>query len=324
MKLLRPIERDLRSEILPGFWVTPTCAGHILGSTSLLIETGGRRVTFSGDIGRYDTPILPDPQPAEIGDLLLCESTYGDRLHADTNVRSELAAMVHKVIDRKGPLIIPFFAVGRTQNLLYFLGELEREGRIPEIPVFVDSPMAVDATQIYRSFRHDYDEEASEIIRAGDRPLSTAKTELCRSANESKNLNFLKGPRIIISASGMVTGGRILHHMKNWLPQEESTVAFVGYQAEGTRGRLIQSGIKELKIFGQMVPVRAHIETISGLSAHGDRNELFRWLKSCRSSPSLVRVVHGEEESSRNFAASLRREMSWNAASAEYGETVEV
>lgn len=324
LTLIRTFQRGAPVKLLRNISVEARCAGHILGSCSLAIEAGGRRVLFSGDVGRYNAPLLPDPCPADIGDLLICESTYGDRYHADFDVKAQLGAVVKQAALRGGPIIIPAFAIGRTQTLIYFLAELEREGAIPTLPVYVDSPMAIDATGIYREFHHDYDEEAADLLAKGETPLRTAATHFCRSVEESKRLNSLKGARIIISASGMVNGGRILHHMKNWLGNENTTVLFVGFQAHGTRGRLIQSGVKEIKIFGAQIPVRAKIETISGLSAHGDRGELLRWLRSCTGSPSGVRIVHGEPEPARAFSEALREDFGWQAQPAEYRETYEL
>ena len=324
LKQLRTFERSEAFELFPGIHVTAECAGHILGSTTLSIEARGRRVLFSGDIGRYDTPILADPKGVPMGDLLLCESTYGNRLHTDADVRAELAEAVKASNEGSGPLIIPAFAIGRTQNLLYMLAELEREGKIPEMPVFVDSPMAIDATSIYREFKHDYDEDAQQLLRDNERPMRTAQTFFAKSVEESKRLNSLKSPAIIISASGMVTGGRILHHMKQWLPNPEASVLFVGYQAHGTRGRVIQSGAKDVKIFGQRIPVQARVSTISGLSAHGDRSELTRWIESCQGAPREIRAVHGEPEPAREFAAGLGGRFGVPSSAAEFQETVEV
>ncbi len=324
LKLLKVIPRGESTEVLPGIHVTPSCAGHILGSTSLNVRIGKKLVTFSGDIGRYDTPLLPDPEPVELGDVLLCESTYGDRDHKIADTCAELSKVVHSAVDRGGALVIPAFAIGRTQNILYYLAQLERSGEIPILPVLIDSPMAVDATKIYRKFRHDYDEEARELIEKGQRPLGTEKTAFCRSRDESKLINGLKGPRIIISASGMVSGGRILHHMRKLLPREETTVLFVGYQAHGTRGRTIQSGEKSVKIFGDHIPIRANIQSISGLSAHGGREELLRWLSSCSGSPNYAKIIHGEAKSSRAFAATLTEKFSWKASVAEYRETIDI
>ena len=324
LKLIRVMQRDKANTILPGVVVTPTCAGHILGATSLTVDIGGKRITFSGDVGRYNVPILPDPAPLDFGNLLLCESTYGDKLHGAADGETELEAVIKRVVERGGPLVIPAFALGRTQNLLYYLASLERKGRIPVLPVFVDSPMAVDATEIYRRYRHDYDEEAYKLIQQGETPLLTERTTFCHSVDESKKLNSYSGPRIIISASGMATGGRILHHLSHHLPDPEATVLLVGYQAVQTRGQIIQSGATEVKIFGRYVPINAHVESMSGLSAHGDRDELVRWLRSCRGKPELVRVVHGEPAPAASFSSTLQKEFGWNSAPARHLETVEI
>ncbi len=321
---LKVIPRDSSSEVARGFRVTPTCAGHILGACSLSLDVNGKRITFSGDIGRYDTPLLPDPQPLPIGDLLLCESTYGDRDHAPGDPDAKFAEIIKRAVERGGPLIIPAFALGRTQNLLYAIAKLEREGQIPVLPVYVDSPMAVDATQIYRRYHQDYDDEAKQLMAQGETPMLTEQTIFCRSVDDSKALNELTMPRIIISAGGMVNGGRVMHHMMHWLPKEETTVLFVGYQAEETRGRQLQSGAKEIKLFGSYVPVRAQVAEISGLSAHGDRNELARWLRSCTGSPSNVKIVHGEPGPAAAFSEKLRREFQWKVEPAKHLEQVEL
>ncbi len=323
-ELIKPIPRDEATKLFEKIYVTPRCAGHILGSTSLTMEAHGKQIVFSGDIGRYDTPILADPAPVEFGDLLLCESTYGDRLHDTRDVEDSLAECINLAVDKNGPIIIPSFAIGRTQNLLYWLASLERAGKIPILPVYVDSPMAVNATSLYQKFRHDYDEEAIELITSGETPLLTERTTFCKAVEDSKRLNFEKGVRIVISASGMVTGGRILHHMKNWLPQKETTVLFVGYQAEGTRGRIIQSGARTVKIFSDDVLIKADIKTISGLSAHGDKNELSRWLKSSQGSPKKVKIIHGEKEAASAFATHLQEDFGWDATPAKHLETVEI
>ncbi len=310
--------------LLPGCTVFATLAGHILGAVTLSLEIHGKRITFSGDVGRYDTPILPDPQPHDLGELLICESTYGDRLHDIVNIKTEFIRVIQDAVHRRGPLIIPAFAVGRTQLLLYYLAELEREGKIPGLPVYVDSPMAVDATSIYSEFKNDYDDDALKLIASGILPLRTRNTYFCRSVEESKRLNTLTGPRIIIAASGMITGGRVLHHMLHSLSNEDTTVLFVGYQAEGTRGQIIQSGAPEVRIFGKNVSIRAHRESISGFSAHGDRDELLRWLRSCRGTPQQVKIVHGEPPSATAFSEAIRNNFQWRATPAQYLETVEI
>lgn len=322
--LLRVIPRDQEAEIFPGVRLTPICAGHILGSASLTILLGERRLVFSGDIGRYDTPILPDPKPVEMGDLLVCESTYGDRDHPQNDILGEIEREVKGVVERGGPLIVPAFALGRTQSLLYYLAQLERANRIPALPVYVDSPMAVDVTRFYKTYDYDHDAETAALEEARISPLQTKKTVFCRTTQESKQLNSLKGPRIIISASGMATGGRILHHLRQWLPKENATVLFVGYQGAETRGAKIQRGDAEVKIFGEYVPVRALVHTISGLSAHADRGELVRWLKSSSGTPRVMKISHGEKEASESFAEYVKAQLGWNAAVAAQRETVEL
>jgi len=326
LAMLKTIPRDEETKILPKCSVTPRCAGHILGSTSMFFEIQGKGITFSGDIGRYGTAILPDPAPNLAGDLLICESTYGNRKREvrTGEVPGKLESVIKKVVEKRGPLIIPAFAIGRTQTLLYELGKLERAGKIPTLPVFVDSPMAVDATRIYRKFKHDFDEESQEIISAGENPLLTDNIKFCRDRKDSKSINALKGPRIIISASGMMTGGRILHHMKQNLSKEETTALFVGYQAEGTRGRDLIEGEKEIKIFGKPVEVRAEVEKINGLSAHGDRLELKTWVNDCQGSPSKAKIVHGEPEAASAFADLLYKDLKIDSSVAKDGETVEV
>lgn len=323
LMLLRTIPRDKPTQILPGITVTPRSAGHILGSTSLTLDVGGKRLSFSGDIGRYDTPLIPDPAPIEFGDLLLCESTYGDRLHPSSDPLGDLEKIVKRAIDRKGPLLIPAFAVGRTQSLLNYFAQLERAGRIPELDVFVDSPMAVNATHLYSSFQEDRDvpiEQRPEDLE----PMLTARTTFCRTVDESKRINGATGTSIIISASGMATGGRILHHLKHWLPREEATVLFVGFQAEGTRGRTILDGSPDVKIFGNYVPIRAHVENMSSMSAHGDYSELIRWLKSGSGSPKHIKIVHGEKQAGAAFVGHLQQQLGWQSSMASYLETIDV
>ena len=211
------------------------CAGHILGSVSLCFEIHSKVVTFSGDIGSYNTPILCPPKSNDFSDLVICESTYGNRSKSSLDLDSELKRVITEISEKRGPLIIPAFAVGRTQALLYHLARLERSGEIPVLPVYVDSPMAVNATRIYRQYKHDYDDESKALLDAGETPLLTENVNFCRSTRESKSLNSLQGPRIIISASGMLTGGRVLHHLKNNIEKEKTTILFAGYQAEGNQ-----------------------------------------------------------------------------------------
>ncbi len=324
LKQLTVFPKNQSTKITENCFIKPTLAGHILGATSINMDIAGKRITFSGDVGRFVAPLLPNPEPLDIGDLLICESTYGNRDHPTGSMKDDLARVLLKAIPKRGPIIIPAFALGRTQDLLYIIGELEREGKIPVLPVYVDSPMAINATTIYKAHKADYDEAALAILEKGDIPLETANTSYCRTVDQSKELNQATGTKIIIAASGMVNGGRVLHHMMHWLPKEETTVIFVGYQAEETRGRIILSGAKEVKIFGSLVPIRAEVHEISGLSAHGDRGELLRWLKSCSGTPKFVKITHGEIDASTAFAELLNKNFSWKAEVADYLETIEI
>ncbi len=284
-------------QLVPGITVRFVRAGHILGSAICVFELAStkQRVVFSGDLGRYNAPILKDPQAVDAATTLLVESTYGDRQHDDTDGRRQvLADAVNDVVRRGGIMVVPAFAVGRTQELLYHLGNLEAEQLIPELPVFVDSPMACDATPIYLAHREDHDLEFTDIAANGRPPLQTKRTSFVRSANESKALNAFKGPGIIISASGMATGGRILHHLKHRLPKEQNTVLFVGYQSEGTRGRRLLEGEKEIKIHGELVPVRAKVSQVSGFSAHADWKEMLKWMEGFTAPPRQTLLIHGE------------------------------
>lgn len=284
--------------LAPRLSLTFEPAGHILGSAivSFLVDDGasGRRLVFSGDLGRRDSPQQPAPAPIGNTHYLVMESTYGDRLHPDEPPADQLAKAVHRTVDRGGALIIPAFAVARTQSLLYLLDGLERDGRIPELPVYLDSPMAIDATETYRQFEDDLRPEVRDQLASGSRRLRTAKFHLTRTVEESKAIHRVRGPVIILSASGMATGGRVLHHLVERLPRPETTVLISGYQAEGTRGWRLKQGEPTLRMFGHDVAVRAHIEQLEGLSAHGDQADLLHWLKTAEYPPDQTFLVHGE------------------------------
>jgi metallo-beta-lactamase family protein len=290
-------------------------AGHILGSAFVDIKTAWdskmRRILFSGDIGRPDQPILRNPRQAYNIDYLIIESTYGDRLHTETAVGDDLAAVINRSIERGGILVIPSFAVGRTQTLLYTIRELEEQQKIPILPVYVDSPMAIDATSIFENHKGDYDYQAKISELRGKKILKPRLLHVCRDREKSKAINTVKNRAIIISASGMVAGGRILHHMQQRLPEEQHTILFIGYQAEGTRGRAILEGKETIKIHGQHVPVKAQIENMTGFSAHADYNEILAWLMGFNRPPEMTFLVHGEPEASEALAQRIKDHLHW-------------
>jgi len=304
-------------------------AGHILGSSFIEVRISEPnippiKVVFSGDLGRYDEPILNDPAQESDADYLLVESTYGNRLHDHTNPKDRLAEIITATAARGGRIIIPAFAVGRTQLLVYYIRELEDEGRIPVLPVAVDSPMGVSATRLYSKHPEDHDFDMHRIENLQRNPLATRNFSLVQGRDGSKALTTQKGPAIIISASGMATGGRVLHHLAQWLPDPASTVLLVGYQAGGTRGRRLQDGEKLIKIHGEMVPVHAHIESLSSLSAHADAGEIMRWLGGFSRPPRTTFIVHGEPDSAEALRVRITSELSWNAVIPAHNQIVEL
>ena len=252
---------------------------------------------FTGDIGRYGQPIIFDPASVDSADYLVLESTYGNRLHADKNGKSgkqQLRDVVSRRAKRGGTVLIPSFAVGRAQELLYLLRELEQENQIPILPVYVDSPMAVDAMDIFRDHIEEHDLEMEQLTQAGASPLYTQRVQFARTVEDSKAINDHRFPSIIISANGMATGGRILHHLVQRLPDERNSIVFVGFQAYGTRGRLLSEGARQIRIFGVDYPVRAEVHVIDSFSAHGDYSEILRWLRGFKHPPRKTFLVHGE------------------------------
>lgn len=299
----------------PAFSFVMRDAGHILGSATveLRIQSEAQPTTmvFSGDLGRYNAPILNDPAPVYEADYLLIESTYGDRLHGDESPSEILAQVINETASSGGSVVIPSFAVGRSQTLLYLLRELREQNKIPSLPVYLDSPMAVDATQIFRRHPEDYDRQMMDLENQGKSPFSFPDLHLVQSVEESKALNSISFPCIIISSSGMATSGRILHHLKWRLTNPRNTVLLVGYQAVGTRGHRLLTGAPEIKIHGEMVPVRAKVRNISALSAHADYQEIVTWLRNFKRPPHMTFVVHGEPTASTALAAHIREELGW-------------
>jgi metallo-beta-lactamase family protein len=329
LRLLKTMPRSGGFDISPEFHVASYDAGHILGSCSLelTITEGSKKivVVFSGDIGRYNQAILKDPTtPPSNADVLICESTYGDREHPDGDPAGFLAQIVNRVVKRGGSIVIPSFAIGRTQTFMYYLRQLEDQQRIPRVPVYVDSPMALSATDLYLKHREDHDleyvrEEGSD--GKGD-PLNVHEFHLTRSAEESKAINKVKTPCIIISASGMVSGGRVLHHLAQRLPDARNAVLLAGFQAEGTRGRALQEGAKSLSLFGQVVPVCAEIVEMGQFSAHAGKSELLRWLTALPAPPKQTYLTHGEPAAAQALQAAISEKFTWKAAVARYLDTV--
>jgi metallo-beta-lactamase family protein len=309
-----------------GLNVLWTPAGHILGSAILSVGIPDHhhpmRIVFSGDLGRYDDEVMAPPAKISHADYLLIESTYGDRVHNDKSVDSALGDVVNYIVHRKGMLIIPAFAVGRTQGILYRLRKLQEGARIPGIPIYIDSPMAVDVSGLYCQFGDDHNLDVNLLMDHQACPLRCKDTVFVREVEESKELNLRAGPGIIISASGMCTGGRILHHLKNRLPNEENLVLIVGYQAEGSLGRRLQDGAERVRIHGETMPVRARIASLAGLSAHGDQRDLLSWLSNFQEQPVQTFIVHGENQSSAGFQQAIREKLGWNSHIPELGESV--
>jgi metallo-beta-lactamase family protein len=328
LELFQPLPYGKVEQLAPNLTLCYRDAGHILGSAfvdlRVTTENGERRILFSGDLGRPAQPILRDPHTVFGTDYLILESTYGDRLHGQTDKKTDLAQVINASYQRGGVLIIPSFAVGRTQEILFTIRELEEEQRIPIMPVFVDSPMAINATNVFMKNTHDHDLESKVAGLQGVDILKTADLRFAQTAEQSKAINNIKGKAIIISASGMVTGGRILHHLFNRLENPNNTILFIGYQAEGTRGRTILEGAETVKIHGQQIPIRARIENISGFSAHADYNEILAWLSNFNEAPRKIFIVHGEASQSKALRERIKSSFQWETVVPEYLESFEL
>ena len=325
MPLLAPRPYGTAFPVAPGIHARFRRVGHILGAASVELEIGNSppvRVAFSGDLGRYDRPILRDPEPVSAADVLLCESTYGDRTHASADdAEEDLARIIRDGAARGGAILVPAFALGRTQELLWLLQELEEAKRIPSLPVYVDSPLAIEVTGLYGRHPEDHDAEMQERVRLNGSDWQGKRVRLVHRPEESKALNRVRGPVIIISASGMATGGRILHHLTQRLPDPRTTVLLVGFQAAGTRGRALKEGATALRMFGQEVPVRAVVECIDALSAHAGQDEILRWLDGFERPPRATYLVHGEPPAA-DALERLVRARGWTVRAAQDGETV--
>lgn len=301
-------------------------SGHILGSSFIEMIIQGnsqsKKIVFSGDMGRYNDPIMNDPEAQEEADVLLVESTYGDRINPIGKVEETLIEVVNEALVRDGAIVIPAFAVGRTQTLIYFFNKLMSEGRIPTLPIYIDSPMAISVTNLYERHHGQHkikvEHKGNDLISIFDSP----NIHFCQTRESSQALNSINKTCIIISASGMCTGGRILHHMTHRLPREQDTFLFAGYQAVGTRGRDMLDGEKTVRIFGEQIPVRCQVRVVNGLSAHADQTELLKWLGGFKKSPKVTFVIHGEPATAKTFSQIISNQLGWSTVVPEYLETV--
>ncbi|HUJ48361.1 MAG TPA: MBL fold metallo-hydrolase [Rhizomicrobium sp.] len=317
LRLLHPAGFDRSTEIASGASVVFRHAGHILGAASIELVWNGTKIVFSGDIGRYADPLMFDPVTPASADYLLVESTYGDRLHASANVEDTLTAMIGNTIGRGGTLIVPAFAVGRAQLLLYYLHQLKAHGRISAtLPLYLDSPMAIDTSDVFSAHPADH-----RLSPAETRAMFAA-VHYVREAAESKALTADPSPKVIISASGMATGGRVLHHLRHYAPESKNTILFAGYQAAGTRGAAMVDGAETVKIFGGYVPVRAEVHNLDALSAHADQNELMRWLRNVHGAPKITFVTHGEPVAADALRHRIEEELHWTCVVAEQNQKV--
>ena len=329
LPLLREVPYRQEQRLADGLSYQLFDAGHLLGSAAMLIEhrSNGqrRRLVFSGDVGRHGIPILRDPEPVPEADCLIMESTYGNRLHKNNDlVLEKLAAVVNRTAGRGGKLIVPAFAVGRTQQIVLMLHQLSEQDRIPAIPIFVDSPLAVNATDVYRRHTECYDEETARFLQQEKEPFGFHRLRYIRDVAESKNLNDLRGPFVIISASGMCEAGRILHHLRNNIGDPRTTVLIPGFQAEHTLGRRLVEKEPEVVIFGEPMRLRAEVVVMNELSAHADQNELIRWMRPMARSLKKVFLVHGEPSQSFGLAARIREQYGLDVEVPRRGDSFEV
>jgi metallo-beta-lactamase family protein len=329
LPLFRAAAYNKPTQIIPGITATFHDAGHILGSAMIevRVEEGGaeRTVLFSGDIGQHDKPIIRDPTYFRQADYVVMESTYGDRDHeAKGEIETQLADVINATLARGGNVVIPTFAVERAQELMYYISRLSHRNRIPDAPVFLDSPMAVDVTAIYQRHPDAFDLESYQLIASGEPPLHFPGLRLVRTAEESKAINRVREPAIIMATSGMCTNGRIKHHLRQNLERRESTILFVGYQGQGTLGRQILDKKPEVRIHGRNFRVLAEVAQLYGFSGHADRSGLLRWVTAFEKPPRRLFLTHGEESAARSLAKGIRDQFGWNVSVPEYQEVVEL
>lgn len=327
--LFRGSEFDQPIQVTSDVSVIFRTAGHILGSAMLeisVVEEGRtKKIAFSGDIGQWDKPLIHDPTLLTDADYIVMESTYGDRLHKEAgDIKTQLEHVINETFRRKGNVVIPTFAVERAQEIIYYISELVNEEKIPAAPVYLDSPMAVDVTKVFKKHRNRFDDDTWERINAGDSPLHFRSLQFARTADQSKAINEEDHPCIIMSTSGMCTAGRIKHHLKRNLPRRESTILFVGYQAHGTLGRQIVDKRPEVRIHGRNVEVKAQIAQIFGFSGHADRNGLMKWVDAFQRPPKRLFLTHGDEEAALSLADHIRSTKQWDVLIPDYESSADL
>jgi len=309
---------DTSMEVAPGIRVTFTPAGHILGASQVRVDVGGKTLHFTGDLGRVDDPLMLPPREFAGADVLVTESTYGDRAHPHVDPTAELQPVLSRVLGRGGVVVIPAFAVGRSQSLLLHISRLMKAGTIPTVPVYLNSPMAVNATHMYEAHREEHRVDAAEFRQMYD------IAHLVKTVEESKALNERHGPMIIVAASGMMTGGRILHHVVAFGQDEKNAILLSGYQAGGTRGAYLAAGERTLRIFGADVPIRAEVVALSSMSGHADADQLLAWMRAAPTPPAQVFVTHGEPSAADRLRFRISSELGWNARVPHDGEEVSI
>jgi metallo-beta-lactamase family protein len=318
LKLLKRVPFHVEQSLAHDLQVVLRRAGHILGAASVQVKAEGKTIVFSGDIGRYGDPIMPEPEAIDSADYLLVESTYGDRTHGQVDPQKALGDIIIRTVQRGGTVVIPAFAVGRAQSLMYYLQQLRESGHFRDVPVYLDSPMAVDASDVLSRNLNDHRLSETECRRV------CSVATYVRTSEESKALTASPIPKIIISASGMATGGRVLHHLKRYAPDARNTILFAGFQAAGTRGAAMIAGVESVKIHGEQVPIRAEVQNLSMLSAHADSNELIRWLRGFAHAPRMTFVTHGENHSAEALRQRIERELGWRCHVPRHLEAVEL
>lgn len=325
LKLFKPLHY-YQFQDLPGkaqFQFIP--AGHILGSgfAEIYFENG-ERILMSGDLGRYNTPIIKDPTTIEFAEYLVIESTYGDRLHAQEDTEGKMAGIFSKAFEEGGVVLVPSFAIGRTQELLYFINDLQEQKKLPRIPIYIDSPMATTTTGVYASAQEEFDNDMKIRVGNGNKPLGPENVTFVRDGEQSRALNSQKGPMVIIAGSGMANGGRIVFHLLHHLADPSTVVLFTGYQAQGTMGRELIEGAHKVHIHGMEVPVRASVEVLNSLSAHADQGEILAWLSKFKQPPKRTFIVHGEPPAQHALQAKIKEQLGWDTLIPKQGQSAEL